>query len=165
VCKRQQGERNTLAKSACLDRLSHGCTSRPHTEQMSSLYARATTARPRPSRPARHLGSISTRKILPPEACDRPALCASVRRHGLGAARSCSLPLRFLGDYHHHQGLLSQWTGSDSDFTPFLPFRQLPDGSHSGKRVSTTCLLAACGLQQNTHELRPASRRRLVTVG
>jgi hypothetical protein len=91
-----RGEENALAKSACLDRLphgrlSHGCTA--STQQMSSLYARATAARPKPSRPATGVlvVYISTRKIVPPEASDRPARCASVRRHGLGRAVTFSL--------------------------------------------------------------------------
>jgi hypothetical protein len=98
VCKRQQGEENALAQKP-LPRLSlpwmslswMHCAHR----QMSSLYARATAARPKPSQTSRgRVGSIYlTRKksrLLRPLIAPR-ARCASVRRHGLGCARSRSL--------------------------------------------------------------------------
>jgi hypothetical protein len=113
---------------------------RPHTQQMSSPYARATAARSKKpsSRPAAGVLvvciSTTCKKIPPPEASDRPAraMRLPVRRHGLGRARSRSLSWRFLGGHHHHQGLLSQWTGSDSDFIYHFchsAASQLPDGS------------------------------------
>jgi hypothetical protein len=167
VCKRQQGEGNTLAKSACLDCLSHGCTA--PIEHMSSLYARATAARPKAKQQTSRgrLGSIYLlpAKIPPPEeASDRPARDAPPSVVTDLAARSRSLPLRFLGDYHHHHGGLSQWTGSDSDLTPFFCHFASFRMDRSGKRVST-CLFAACGSQQNTQEPRLASRRRFYRGG
>lgn len=120
MCKRQRGEENSFAQKL-LPRPSPQCGCTTPTQQMSSLYARATAARPKPSRPAADVLVVYIyypQKILPPEAFDRPARCASVRRHGLTWPRGHVLPWRFLGDHHHHHGL-SEWTGSGSDFTPF----------------------------------------------
>jgi hypothetical protein len=105
-----RGEENALAKSACLDRLSHGCTA--PIEQMSSLYARATAARPKPSKTSRgRFGSIylpAKSPLLRPLIASRAMrLCPSSRTW----LRAVTFSLG--GSRRPSSRFLSQRTGSD----------------------------------------------------
>jgi hypothetical protein len=83
-----RGEGNALAKSACLDCLSprgclsHGCTARPRTQQMSSLYARATPQRKTKKPSSRPAAGVLVVYIYYPQKIPPPSALVEIRAKG-----------------------------------------------------------------------------------